>query len=231
MPPIVFKCLTAAIAAVSIWILCRKAFHLIRSRSYLRNVLLSAKPCQRAIANGQLKEKLQSQKASVLVSEDIDVPFAAGVRYILFPRQLLLKLSQEEFETVVAHELEHLQWKDPILKLISSITCSLFWWIPTQWWLKRLEADQEKASDLGIHKYGMDTLPLASAFVKTANGARFAKLKMDAISAFASNGYSQASRLENILNSERVASGPLMRLKFAAGIGLCLLTFLSFWIC
>lgn len=231
IPSFYFKWLTLGIASLSLFTIFRKAVQLIKSRTYLKKVLLSASPCRRFITNGQLREKLANQKAVVLISEETQVPFAAGLRHILFPSHLLTQLSQEEFETVIAHELEHLRWKDPILKLISSITCSLFWWIPTQWWIKRLEADQECACDLGIHQFGMDTLDLASAFVKTAKNSHFEPLQMSAMSAFASKGYSHACRLQNIVNSQKTACGNLVKLKFAAGIGMCLLAFVCFWIC
>ncbi len=231
IPSVYYKLLTGGIAFLSLGIIGRKAVQLMRSRSYLKKILLSSTPCLQLITNGPLRNKLENQRARIMISEEIQVPFAAGLRYILFPRHLLERLSQEEFETVIAHELEHLCWKDPMLKLISSITCSLFWWIPTHWWLKRLETDQECASDLGIHKFDMDSLDLASAFVKTAKNCTAMPLEMAAMSAFASKGHSHASRLENIVNSQKVACGHWVKLKFAVGIGMCLCAFICFWIC
>lgn len=231
IPRFYFNLLTAGISVISIAMICRKIFHLINSRIYLKRVVHAASLCDRPVTNALLKKNLEGKKALILTSENAQVPFAADRRTIVFPKELLGQLSQEEFEAIAAHELEHLRWKDPILKLVGSIICSLFWWIPTAWWIKRLEADQERASDLGIHKYGMDALALASAFIKTASNAKFVNLKMAAICSFTTKTNHYTSRLENILNSHQIACGNLVPLKFAMGIGLCLLSFFSFWIC
>lgn len=93
-------------------------------------------------------------------------------RVILFPLSLLETLSQEEIEAVIAHEIAHHCWKDCSLRLICSFVTSIFWWVPSYGWQKRLEEMQEHASDAVIHKFGISPLALSGAILKTAHKAK-----------------------------------------------------------
>ncbi len=101
----------------------------------------------------------------------ITSPCIVGKR-ILFPASLTTTLSSEETEAVIAHELGHCHWKDCGLRLVCSFIASLFWWIPSRWWLKRIEEKQEQASDEMIYRFGISSLALAEAVLKTAQKAK-----------------------------------------------------------
>lgn len=224
--------ITLGLSALCLGIIGRKLYLLVVSNLYLRNILASSIPCPRAITNDQLKEKLMRLKVNLSVSPDSVVPFAAHRSNIIFPQSLYTHYSQEEFEAIIAHELEHLRWNDPLLKMVNRITFALFWWVPSEWWIRRLETDQEMASDLAIHRYGIEPHNLASAFVKTAKRAKGMKLQMvAALCPFAGRNSNHSIRIENILRSGATVRSPFIPLKFALGIGLCLLSFFSLWIC
>lgn len=224
--------ITLGLSALCLGIIGRKIYLLVVSNLYLRNILASSTPCPRAITNDPLKDKLTALRVSLSISPDSVVPFAAHRSTIIFPQSLYTHYSQEEFEAIVAHELEHLRWNDPLLKMVNRITFALFWWVPSEWWIRRLEADQERASDLAIHRYGIEPHNLASAFIKTAKQAKGMKLQMTAaLCPFAGRNSNYAIRIENILSSGSTVRSPFIPLKFTLGIGLCLLSFLSLWIC
>lgn len=229
IPPLILSTIIISISSIAALLTSRTVYQIIKSRMFIRKAKESSSLCDREVMNHQLKTSLENQKALIFVSPEVNIPCAVDRRYILLPEHLVKLFSQSEFEAVIAHELEHLHWRDPISKLISSITCSLFWWIPTRWWIRRLEVDQEQASDLGIHKYGIDKEDLASAFVKTTQQARWTKMKMAALCLFTTQNNSSVKRLDNILNSEHTSRRNLIRFTLA-GV-LCLLTFFSFWIC
>lgn len=102
-----------------------------------------------------------------MLTEEIQVPLAGWGKRIFFPKMLAESLTQEEFEAVVAHELEHHRWNDTILRALCYGTAALFWWVPMRSWLRKLEQEQEFACDASVYKYGLDGLVLASALQKT----------------------------------------------------------------
>lgn len=156
----------AAFLLISVCLALKRAYQCLYLIHYLRRACRRAKKVSRHIVNVELKNALEERNIQLLISDAFAVPVAAGSKSILLPKQLMNELSQREFEAVVAHELEHLRWNDPLVKFLCTSICLLFWWIPTGWWLKRLEEEQEHASDRGIHRFGYEGSALASALVK-----------------------------------------------------------------
>lgn len=133
----------------------------------LKKICATAEVYEREITNIKLKEKIKSKKVQILMTSSILIPCAVHSNSIIFPKSTIQELSQEEFETIVAHELEHLCWYDPLIKFISILISKIFFWIPTSFWLKNLEHEQEHASDLSIQHYGLSETSFASAILKT----------------------------------------------------------------
>lgn len=184
---------------ISLLAIGRKIFLFIKSKNDLEKILSRSTSCSRKIFNSHLLNCLNQLKVRLLVSDQIHIPFAANLHYIVMPSHLIAKLSQEEFEAVIVHELEHLRWKDPVLKLLSGLICSLFWWIPSSWWLKRLEGEQEQACDAQVYHYGINTHALATAMIKVVKRARYLQCQFSAICPFDSPKNSHIKRLEKIL--------------------------------
>jgi beta-lactamase regulating signal transducer with metallopeptidase domain len=225
--PLYIHLFVAGVIATSALLFSYKSIRLILSTLYLRKVLSQSAPCKRPISSPLIQSELKRLNGVILTCDQVQIPFAAGSHSIVFPTALLSHLSQDEFEAVVAHELEHLKWRDPVLRYISNVVCSLFWWIPTGWWSKRLEEDQELASDLGTPKYGIDACALGSAFLKAIQQERVGNLKSAAICPFVSPKNTHAKRLENMLNQPSKGK-PLIS---GIGIALCLMACLCFWMC
>lgn len=116
----------------------------------------------------QIKERASSHTVlnrTVWMSEEIRVPMAS-FKWILLPKKM--EMEPDEWEAVVAHEAEHLKWKDPLTNLFAHLAATVFWWVPTGFWLKKMEEEQELAADRAIHQYGLQGESLASAFIKVA---------------------------------------------------------------
>ena len=141
-----------------------KLFQLYFSGRSLNQIIRAAKPCERKIKNLSLSS--QTQGCQIYVSDQIEIPMAVKSNTILVPAATMDALSDEEFDAVIAHEWEHLRWKDPYLKLASQMIASVFWWIPMKSWLKQLEEDQEEAADRAIEKHQLDVEDLAGAILK-----------------------------------------------------------------
>jgi beta-lactamase regulating signal transducer with metallopeptidase domain len=228
IPPNFLNITIMSMLGVSLLIITRKVYLFFRSRSCLKKIFVSSSLCDRPIYNSNLMNKLKQGNIRIRISDAIHIPFAAGLRYIFMPQQLVTELSQEEFESVVVHELEHLRWKDPILKMACELLCALFWWLPSAWWLKRLELEQEDACDVEVHKYGIDVSALATAMIKVVKKAKYQSYQFAAISSFDSPKNSHVRRVENILNIKNKSN---YSWHYTFGIGACLLATLCFWMC
>lgn len=215
----------AILTSMAIFLL--KLTQLMRSNLYLNQLLKKAKPVTQNILNPKLAISISDFGAVILTSDEMSVPFAARQKFIFIPKRLMDTFSQEEFEAVVAHELEHLRWKDPLLRLFSNLLCATFWWIPSAWYIKKLEEDQEQASDDTIHKYEIDSYALGSALVKTIKGAKLDYLHKGAICPLTTASSAYQRRLNHLLNPKRSQN---VLLTMLAGIS-SVSVFLSFWAC
>ncbi len=142
------------------------------SARFLSYIVQTSVPCLLPILNPMLLTKMK--KIKLLESSLIRVPCAFGVfrKQVCFPKGLSEQLLQEEFEAIIAHELEHLRWYDGVIRFICELCRNLFWWIPTGWWMRRIESSQEAACDAGMSRFNIAALDLASAIVKTAKVSR-----------------------------------------------------------
>lgn len=217
------------ITTITVGITARKFIQYLNFLKSLNKILHSSPHCTRLISNKYLQGKLLKLDVLILTSSLVHTPLAASQRYIIFPENLVNEFSQEEYEAVIAHEVEHLRWKDPLFKLFCITICTLFWWIPTAWWLKRLEADQEEASDAALRRYGLDTYPLATALMKVMNSARSLRSQIAAICYLDTSRSTHIRRLEKMLSSEE--GEDFYNLNAVFGIFTCFLIFMSFWMC
>jgi bla regulator protein blaR1 len=149
-------------------------------------------------------------------------------RVIVIPTYLIPQLTDQEFDAVVAHELEHLRFHDPLFKQLGSLICSLFWWIPTNWWLNRIHQEQERACDASIANYGLHPHALATAL---CNVIRESKQGPDLVTLcqFTSRKSDTMARLRAML--DRPATRGFRRGRFALASLVTGAMISSIWIC
>lgn len=228
IPPNLLNITIMSMILISLGIIIRKVYLFFRARSYLKEIFSSSSPCDRPIYNANLLGRLKQGNIIIRISDAIQIPFAANLYYIFMPKNLVAELSQEEFESVIVHELEHLRWKDPISKMVCDLLCALFWWLPSVWWLKRLELEQEDACDAEVYKYGIDVSALASAMIKVIKQAKYPNYRFAAIASFDSPKNSHIRRIENILN---IKNKNTYCWHDIFGVGSCVLASVCFWMC
>lgn len=168
--PIPATILTAIIlgtVATSLIQLALLAVNYFKARKEFRLIEQNGSISYRPIDNLKLVRNLNKLKVRIIYSDQIQVPFAGFGNRIIFPNHLAETLSQEEYEAIISHELEHLKWRDGLVRLFSQLVASLFWWIPMSNWLHGLEHDQELACDHAIKRYQFDGIDLAQALQKT----------------------------------------------------------------
>lgn len=131
----------------------------------LKKCIRRSRASLRVIHNDWLISKIKRHKIRVRTSDSILIPMAIGFKTILVSKAAEELLTQDEFEAVIGHELAHLLAKDPCTRLYHQFLRAFFWWIPMKRWLKRIEEDQEVASDQTVQRHQDG---VASALVKLA---------------------------------------------------------------
>lgn len=238
IPAYIIQFLPESIVASAVWAILFVASFLLALRfsqflnykKFINQLLIKSLQHENLITNDLLKRRLNGLNAVIVISDALHVPFACGSRYIFFPEHFLKELSQEEFEAVVAHELEHLYWKDPFFKLMNTCVRALFWWIPMKWWMRRLECEQEQASDAAVHRYHINPCTLADALLKVISRVRYRRFEMASICPLDSGNGQHQMRFEMLLNSSEFKNG-LFSLKNILSAILCGILFSLFWIC
>lgn len=158
-----------SVALFGIWL-----YRLSRSVKAISCLVKKAHSCNRPLKNPLLIRKIQRTKTQLISSPNITIPCAFGIFHarICFPTQLIDRLSQDEFEAIIVHELEHLRWFDGLIRLVCQGICTIFWWIPSRWSFRYMEDSQERACDTRISQFNITRLDLASAIIKTAKMAK-----------------------------------------------------------
>jgi beta-lactamase regulating signal transducer with metallopeptidase domain len=145
-------------------------FRMIQSLFHIRHIVHNAKPLQRALPHPLLNSLIFEKQIQCRITNAISSPCIFG-KTLLFPCSLMSDLSEHEFEAIVVHELAHLQWKDPLIRILCSSIATIFWWLPSNWWHQCMVNLQERASDQAIDRFGISKLDLAEAIVKTAKNS------------------------------------------------------------
>ena len=74
-----------------------------------------------------------------------------GGTVVLFPRDLLPRLSPEARDTLLAHELAHYLRRDHWVRVLEFVATGLFWWHPAVWLARRgVEAAEEECCDAWV---------------------------------------------------------------------------------
>lgn len=74
-----------------------------------------------------------------------------GRPFLLLPAQLLDRLSAVECDSVLLHELAHVQRRDHWVRRLEALVVALYWWLPLVWWLRRaLREAEEQCCDAWV---------------------------------------------------------------------------------
>jgi hypothetical protein len=89
---------------------------------------------------------------------------------LLLPVALWGRLTAEQRDTVLAHELAHVRRGDPWVRRLELIVLGLYWWHPVAWWARRaLQEAEEQCCDAWVVWALPEAAPdYAAALVETA---------------------------------------------------------------
>jgi beta-lactamase regulating signal transducer with metallopeptidase domain len=93
----------------------------------------------------------------------------AGRAHLLFPAALWGRLSAEQRDTLLMHELAHLRRRDHWVRRLEVVAVGLYWWLPVAWWARRaLQEAEEQCCDAWVVAALPDAAPsYATALVET----------------------------------------------------------------
>jgi beta-lactamase regulating signal transducer with metallopeptidase domain len=75
----------------------------------------------------------------------------AGRAHLLFPAALWGRLSAEQRDTLLLHELAHLRRRDHWVRRLEVVAVGLYWWLPVAWWARRaLQEAEEQCCDAWV---------------------------------------------------------------------------------
>jgi hypothetical protein len=67
---------------------------------------------------------------------------------LVLPSKLLERLTAEETDTLITHELAHVKRRDPWIRWVELAVTAVLWWNPLVWWVRRrLRHAEEQACD------------------------------------------------------------------------------------
>lgn len=162
---------TVSLLLVTAHFVVMKALHTYRAYTETYTFCKSLTPLTR---KGALSDTIKRSGTQILTSSHSSgSPFATGLfsSIIYFPEGLSKKLSQEEFTAALAHEMEHIRYKDGLSRLALELILALFWWVPAKWLYKKILQGQEVACDRASLRHGVDAGDLISAISKSAKEA------------------------------------------------------------
>jgi beta-lactamase regulating signal transducer with metallopeptidase domain len=178
------------------------SFTLLRM-GWLRQLLRAAQPASNALQAQvrELADRLGVTHPPQVWLLPVPIPpmlwAVLGSPKLLLPADLWDRLSDEQRETLLAHELVHLRGRDHWVRRLELLALGLYWWHPVAWWTRReLREIEEQRCDAGV----VQALP--------ASAAAYAQTLLDTV-AFLSRARCAAPLGASSMGQVRVLKGRL----------------------
>lgn len=160
------------------------------------------------------------QKVRMLIVDRLDVPATIGTvrALILMPACALARLSNDQLEALIAHELAHIKRYDYLVNLVQSFIEAVLFYHPAVWWIsKQIRNEREHAcDDIAVGAVG-DALVYARALerLETIRSSPAPSLAM------AVNGGSVCDRIRRLIGlptqtRQRLPATPFVALALGA---------------
>ncbi len=87
---------------------------------------------------------------------------------LLWPRAIGERLTDEQLQAIIAHELCHLRRRDNLAALFHLVVQTVFWFHPLVWWIgAQLITERERACDEEVIRRGSEREAYAESILKT----------------------------------------------------------------
>ena len=104
-------------------------------------------PAQLEQSFRRVRERIQvGQEVALRISDEVISPLAMGVwrATVILPVSAVLRLSSEELEAVLAHELGHIRRWDYVCNLLQVAVESVLFFHPAVWWVSKAVRDRRE---------------------------------------------------------------------------------------
>lgn len=230
--PAIVQAIVVCTCIISIGLFGKMLYQYHRSIGRISNLKRKAVPCMRPLHNLYLAQKIVQSHIRILLTDATTIPCACGFwnKCIVFPTALVEELTQVEFEAIIAHELNHLQWQDGMCRVVWQFASALFWWVPKKWLLDRVEFAQEQACDVAVNAFQISRLDLASALVKSAKQVHNSLTDCLSVTCFVGR-QTLSVRFRALLTEPALPNKTLRWLQIGlAGVASIMFLFGKFWI-
>lgn len=128
---------------------------------------------------------------------------------LLWPRAIGERLTDEQLQAVLAHELCHLRRRDNLAALLHLVVQTVFWFHPLAWWIgAQLISERERACDEEVIRRGSERETYAESILKTCQF--FVESPLACVSGV--TGSDLKKRIEEIMTKDTVSTpGALKR--------------------
>ena len=144
---------------------------------------------------------------------------------IVWPAGLSDRLTDEEMEAVLAHEIAHVTRRDNLFARVQMAVETIFWFYPLSWWLgTQIVNERERACDEEVVHMGTNTQSYAAGILKVCGFC----LRAPAAFAAGVGGSNLAQRVERIVtgapDARRAGTAKLLGLCFGLAMTVTPLT-------
>ena len=156
--------------------------------------------CKHLLEKLTLKLRVK-RSVTLLSSNQCGIPFTYGFREptIILPEEAR-KWSRNRLRSVLIHELAHIKRGDFLFKSITSIICSLFWFLPIVWLAHSLMLrEEEKSCDRKVLGEGIPETHYAADIVEVVHSSKGQVLLPSAYCAIGKKGRLK-DRIKTILS-------------------------------
>ena len=211
LPGTLIMAMLAASAAVTAAILVR---WWVRSAAFRRGVLAGASsvsgPLFRRVAAAASSVGLSRATPPVVLSES-EGPGVLGFisPLLVIPRSLEGLLAPAELDSILVHELVHLERRDPLWGAARTLFLAVFWHNPVVWLLCRsIALETEKSCDEEVIRLTGSPEAYADGILKTVRHS----LGLPDPSLTGAAGHSVSSRIKSILSPQSRTESPAMKM-------------------
>ena len=144
---------------------------------------------------------LLNRDVDILVSDKVTVAGLWGIRKptVLLPEAAASRLSDEELEAVMLHELLHVERRDNLAVVLQKAITTVLWFYPLAWLIDRkLSEERERACDEEVIRLGKSPETYVSGVLKVARAC--VEQRLVGISSI--GGASLKRRMKHLLSTE-----------------------------
>jgi beta-lactamase regulating signal transducer with metallopeptidase domain len=157
--------------------------------------------------------------------------WAVGRARLLLPADLWPRLTDEQRDTLLVHELAHLRRRDHWVRHLDLVVLALYWWHPVVWWARR---ELQEAEELCCDAWVVWALPAggpayAEALVETVTFLSRPRLALPVGASGMGQTYYLKRRLTMIMRGTMPRALSRLGLLAVLGIGAVLLPLAPSW--